>query len=373
MSDPNAPQGVPPQQPEQPVPPQQPQPPVQQPPAQPQPPAPPVQQPPYQGQQPPYQQPPQQPYQQQPPAYAPPPAQQVPGQPGQPPAQQWQPAPQGYAGPPGGPPMGPMPTGTPGGNFKSGKGKTIGLIVGGVVAIGLLGGIGAVVFSGGDDGGKVDSASPTSGGDGVLHPSPVGNTTPPSPTPTPTDTPTETPTETPTDTPTTEAPSPTPTPEPTPQPPTGDTVTIGDGVQIVVPDGWSVVGDVGKNAVYLGDGDGSFVFALTGHADASTDAASIISQNMDVVLPPDYYNVQTSDISAAETFGSVVSFAVMDYKGQLVDSQGSKAVYGQIYAGVRQDGTVLIINPEHSPPKDYAGSSQSWAEVLNAAFNLFAS
>jgi len=62
----------------------------------------------------------------------------------------------------------------------------------------------------------------------------------------------------------------------------------------------------------------------------------------------------------------------MDYKGQLVDSQGSKAIYGQVYAGVRQDGVALIINPEHSPPKDYAASSQSWAEVLNAAFNQFA-
>lgn len=263
------------------------------------------------------------------------------------------------------------PTGPPpGGNFKSGKGKTIALIVGGVVAIGLLGGVGALVLGGGGDEKKVTTVSPETNNTGILNPSPIGSASPqPDPgLPTPTDPTPTAPTPTP-------EPTPTPTPEPTPEPPpAGDTVTIGNGVQIVLPDTWQVAGSPGESSVNMSDGNGTYLFALTGTDNPSTDAGSIISGNLESLLPSSNYSqVKMSDISPLEPFGSVVSFAVLDYKALWVDSQGSTPLYGQIYAAVRQDGTVLIINPEHSPPDEYEASYSSWGPVLENSFNLFGS
>lgn len=271
---------------------------------------------------------------------------------------------QTYAAPPTWTPPAPgAPTGPPpGGNFNSSKGKTIALIVGGVVAIGLLGGIAAIVLGGGDDQGKVTTVSPEINNTGILNPSPIGSASPqPDPgLPTPTD-------------PTPTAPS--PTPEPTPEPPpAGDSVTIGNGVQIFLPDTWQIAGDPGESSVNMSDGNGTYLYALTGTDNPSTDAGSIISGNLESLLPSSNYSqVKMSDISPLEPFGSVVSFAVLDYKALWVDSQGSTPLYGQIYAAVRQDGTVLVINPEHSPPDEYEASYSSWGPVLENSFNAFGS
>ena len=52
---------------------------------------------------------------------------------------------------------------------------------------------------------------------------------------------------------------------------------------------------------------------------------------------------------ALEPFGSVVSLAGIEYEALWVDNQGSVSIHGQIYVGVRQDGTVLGILIEHAP------------------------
>ena len=109
------------------------------------------------------------------------------------------------------PPVGPAPTapgGSPAGNFTSSRGKTIGLIVAGVVAVGALGGIGAAIFGGDDEdaftdtttGGTVEpgeEVTPEPDG-GILAPSPIGSATPepsdgtePSPTAEPSPLPTD--------------------------------------------------------------------------------------------------------------------------------------------------------------------------------------
>ena len=114
----------------------------------------------------------------------------------------------------GGPPPG-------GGPFKSGKQKTIAMIVAGVIVVGGIGGlIGAMASGGGDDDKNV--AAPGEGGSGILNPTPIGNTEP---------TPSET-----------TEPTPQETTVPSPPPP-GDGVTLGGGIATIpVPGGWSVLG-----------------------------------------------------------------------------------------------------------------------------------
>ena len=289
------------------------------------------------------------------------------------------PAPQAPGVPPGAPPVAyAPPPGSPGGNFKSGRGKTIGLIVAGVVAVGALGGLGAAVFGGGggsdfsaSTGGRTSSpgaeVSPSADGGGILNPSPVGSATPepsgsavPSPTsePSPSDTPTDSPT------------GPQPTLDPVSD---ANVVTIGNGVQVPVLDGWTVVGQ-GDSDVLLGDGDNSFVYAVTGTVDPSADAASVISASLDGILPKqNYTQLRKTDIAPLEAFGSVVSIAAMQYQATWTDQQASVPLQGLLICAVRQDGTAVIMTAEHAPPEEFNDSSASWAPVVNATLGLFGS
>jgi len=277
--------------------------------------------------------------------------------------------------PPAYTPAAPSRPGTPGSNFRSGRGKTIGLIVAGVVAVGALGGLGAVVF-GGDESDDLSSASTggtgepdedvsPSGDGGILNPTPLGSATPEPSTseePTPTAEPTEEP---PADLPT-EGPAPT-------LDPTSDTdvVTIGTGVQVPVLPGWEVVGQ-GDTDVLLGDGENSFVYAVTGTVDPSSDAASVISASMDNILPrQSYTQLKKTDISPLQAFGSVVSIAGMQYRATWTDQQASVPLQGLLICAVRQDGTAVILTAEHAPPEDFEQSVESWAPVVNGTLDLF--
>jgi hypothetical protein len=265
----------------------------------------------------------------------------------------------------------------PGGNFKSSRGTTIGLIVAGVVAVGALGGLGAVLF-GGDDGDDLTSpgttggqpsaeVSPSTDGGGILDPTPVGSATPepggtqePSPTPEATDGPS--------------LPSiPTEEPSPTLDPATDgtDVVTIGSGVQVPVLPGWDVVGQ-GDSDVLLGDGQNSYVYAVTGVVDPSADAASVISASMDSILPKQTYTqLRKTDITPLQAFGSVVSIAGMQYRATWTDQQASVPLQGLLICAVRQDGTAIIMTAEHAPPDEFEASAESWAPVVNATLGLF--
>jgi hypothetical protein len=268
--------------------------------------------------------------------------------------------PAGYYPPP--PPGGyPPPPPPPGSLHKSGKGKTIGIIVGAVVGVGILGGLGAVVFGGGDgDNDDVSTSEANGNGSGILDPDPVGSATPQ-----PTDGPTDTPTDEPTDDPTVE-----PTEDPTIPPVDGDTTTIGSGVQIFIPEGWEIGGQ-GNDDVGLTNGDGSWAYALTGVDDPSVEASAVLSANLDTMLPPDNYSqLNTSDVRPLTASGSVVSIAVMDYEALWVDAQSSIPLHGQVYVAVRQDGVVLLIAVEHSPPGDFEATIGDWGPIVDNSFAL---
>jgi hypothetical protein len=276
-------------------------------------------------------------------------------------------------------------------DFASSRGKTIGLIVAAVVGVGALGGLAGVLFGGDDElrppsgGGSGVVIAPEAGdpGDGdkggdnggdngedggsILSPSPIG-TAEPAPDGESSDAPSD---------------DPGPTDEPSVVPDGFDSsldidlggdeeiVTIGDGVQVPVLPGWSVVGQ-GDVDVLLGDGQNSFVYAVTGTVDSSTDAASVIAASVESILPQQTYTqFRQTDIASLESFGSVVSMAGMQYQATWTDQQASVPLQGLLICAVRQDGTAVIITAEHAPPEEFDESVESWAPVVNGTLGLF--
>jgi hypothetical protein len=263
----------------------------------------------------------------------------------------------------------------PGSSFKSSRGRTIGLIVAGVVTVGVLGALAQVVFGGEDSfgpttvgtGQPATQVSPSADEGGILDPTPLGSASP-SPetgdeaTPEPSDgpslpgIPTEGPSATLDGTTTTDG---------------TDVVTIGGGVQVPVLPGWEVVGQ-GDGDVLLGDGENSYVYTVTGIVDPSTDAASVIAASLESVLPAQSYTqLEKTDIVPLESFGSVVSMAGLQYRATWADQQAAVPLQGLLICAVRQDGTAIILTAEHAPPDEFEDSATSWGPVLNATLGLF--
>jgi hypothetical protein len=260
---------------------------------------------------------------------------------------------------------------TPGGNFKSSKNKTIMMIAGGVVGVGLLGGIAAVVLGGGDDSGS-SSVEATGSNPGVLDPKPVSNpgtgesTPPESPEPAPDNSPPPT-------TPESAPPAPDPAPPPPPAP-SGDGVTLSNGVTIALPSGWEVQGQ-GDTSALVTDQKGSYVFALTGTADPAQDALTLLQDNLDVVLPPDTYSdLGFGEPTAEKPFGSITSFVTTHYEGMWVDSQSSTPFHGILLSMIRADGTALILAAEHAPRDEFNDAIQAGlGDVVDNTINPFGS
>jgi hypothetical protein len=155
--------------------------------------------------------------------------------------------------------------------------------------------------------------------------------------------------------------------------PDGSTATIeATGIDVFVPSGWSVYNQ-NANQVYLSNGDGSYAFAFSGVDDPSTTAGDLITANLDNLLPPDVYTQRrTSDVQTLSPFGSVVSIAGIEYEALWVDNQGSATIHGQIYVGVRQDGTILGIEVEHIPAEEFVDAVEEMYPILDNSFGRFA-
>jgi hypothetical protein len=280
--------------------------------------------------------------------------------------------------------------------FNSSRLKVIGLITAATVAVGALGGIAGVVFDpdpiknepalnpGGGNGsvGSAGQASPRTGSKALVlsgsarartlpqadvteSPSEVGSVSPGSGgiSSSPSDAGSDTTSE--------------PSPSDTGTGTGGDTgdgagVTIAaTSVDVPVPSGWEVVYQ-DDNEVVESDGAGSYVTAISTTVDPSTAATDIIAQNLDGLLPQDSYTqLQTGDVQELQPFGSVVSVAAMAYQALIADNQGSQSLAGQMYVGVRQDGTVLVMMLEHLPGEDWDSASDALGAILDATFGRF--
>jgi hypothetical protein len=144
------------------------------------------------------------------------------------------------------------------------------------------------------------------------------------------------------------------------------------GVQVFIPSGWSVYHQ-SENQVYFSNGAGSYAFAFSGVEDPSTTAGDIINSALDDLLPPDVYTQRvTSDVQTLTPFGSVVSIAGIEYEALWVDNQGSISIHGQLYVGVRQDGTVLGIEIEHVPAEEFPDAVNEMYPILDNTYGRFA-
>ena len=99
----------------------------------------------------------------------------------------------------------------------------------------------------------------------------------------------------------------------------------------------------------------------------------MITNNLENLLPGENYTqLQTSDVVPLEPFGALVSLAGIEYEALWVDNQGSASIHGQIYVGVRQDGTVLGILVEQIPAEDFEGAFAQMVPILDNSYNRFA-
>ena len=105
--------------------------------------------------------------------------------------------------------------------------------------------------------------------------------------------------------------------------------------------------------------------------DPSTNAASIIAENREaLVLGENFSGLQFGEVQPQQTFGGVVSFATIPYAGVWTDSQASFELAGLLWVAVRQDGSVLAMTTEATPPNAWV--VESFATILDGTLNSFA-
>jgi hypothetical protein len=152
----------------------------------------------------------------------------------------------------------------------------------------------------------------------------------------------------------------------------GQYVPLANGVEIFVPTGWRVYFQNDANIAFTDD-HGSYGFAYSsGGFDPTTTAGDVVLSRIDDILPPDNYTQRSvSDFMPwGEPFGTVVSVGYLEYQAIWVDNQGSAPIYGQIYGGMRQDGTALFYEIEHLPPEDF-NAAYDQLELVGLTFARF--
>jgi len=283
--------------------------------------------------------------------------------------------------PPPSEPPAPRPVTSSDEYFNSSRVRVIGMIVAATVAVGALGGLAGVLFDPepvskdhvrqpGGTGARLAPQSLGGPGSSVPHrshvslpyavrmpnadstqgPAPVGSVSPGSQS----------------------SPAASPTVGPAPQDGSQTATLESTNVDVYIPPGWTV-DHLTDSQVYFSNGQGSFAWAFSGVGDPSTSAGDVITSALEDLLPPDIYTQRrTSDVKALSPFGSVVSIAGLEYEALWVDNQGSMTVHGQLYVGVRQDGTVLGIEIEHMPAEDFPGAVEEMYPILDNSFGRFA-
>lgn len=142
------------------------------------------------------------------------------------------------------------------------------------------------------------------------------------------------------------------------------------GIVVEVPEAWTVV-EQREEALYLSDGAGTWVFVEGLVRPVGTEAAAVLTEVFDRYVPPETHgHLVRSDVSEAPITGRVTSAAAVAYGATLVDDQGSAEVEGQIFAYVRDDGVVLLMNPIALPAGVLA--DQTWAAVVGPTLTSFA-
>jgi hypothetical protein len=150
----------------------------------------------------------------------------------------------------------------------------------------------------------------------------------------------------------------------------GQLVTLDPGVDVYVPPGWEVIGQ--DDTAMLQHAGRTYVFSITGVTDPSTEAAALMQEIAPDLLPDSTYTqFESSEITPVEPTGSLVSLAFVDYVATYVDAQSSSPIYGRLIVGIRQDGVVLAMTIESSPPKAFNKEQPDWTLIPGVTFTVF--
>jgi hypothetical protein len=150
----------------------------------------------------------------------------------------------------------------------------------------------------------------------------------------------------------------------------GQLVTLDPGVDVYVPPGWDVIGQ--DATAMLEHAARTYVFAITGVTDPSTEASALMQEIAPDLLPDSTYTqFESSEITPVEPTGSLVSLAFVDYRATYVDAQSSSPIYGRLILGIRQDGVALAMTIESSPPKAFNKEQPDWTLIPGVTLTLF--
>ncbi len=145
----------------------------------------------------------------------------------------------------------------------------------------------------------------------------------------------------------------------------------GEGV-LVVPNGWKVLTRTG-DLIRLGTGGGLRFAARIVGATPSTPATQVVTDAGAAILSPNVAaHVRTSTVIGLQPFGSLVTRSAMGYSALRTDTQGLSSVAGNVFAFVRDDGLVLVVNSEVTPAAHWETRIGEWFPLWQSVVSNFA-
>ena len=151
---------------------------------------------------------------------------------------------------------------------------------------------------------------------------------------------------------------------------TEGTITIGGDTKVPIPRGWKVDHADADNVALL-DGKRTVFYAFINSAD-TTDAATLVAATIKNYLPQELYTkVKTLPAAPLPTMGTMLSRVGFQYDATRTDLQSALHVHGFISIAVRPDKKVLILNAEHSPPKEWQKTIAGWMPIHQGASYSF--
>jgi hypothetical protein len=148
---------------------------------------------------------------------------------------------------------------------------------------------------------------------------------------------------------------------------------LGGMIQVRLPRPWQSLGS-GSDWAMLTDGKNDWIYLqLDTVKDPSVDSGTVLNELFSQVVSPDHYSqLQPGPVSPREPFGQVISRSAMAYDALVIDTQGTLALRGNIWVGIRQDGAVLTMTAETTPPGDFdAHFAQNVLSVYRSIWKSF--
>lgn len=149
----------------------------------------------------------------------------------------------------------------------------------------------------------------------------------------------------------------------------GPSDIILDGGAVVVPlaSGWSEADGDGQRWTLLTDNGSVWIWVRTATTDATlvtSDALLRASFEHTFVADARVDEVAASNVEALPPFGKVTSRSMLSYRGLYADSAFTSRFESNLYAGVRNDGTVLLVEVRVYPGHSWDVAADSWYPVM---------